>query len=121
MLYPEREEMRGRVGVIVPAWFRSDSPNEEAVLFLRTTLADWSAGYLPAAYQGTPLGNASVPSDQARVKYIANNRLPREIQRLQLDRLAAIQLVERQGGAPQALEYGLSPFAQAGSEPSEVE
>jgi hypothetical protein len=41
-------------------------------------------------YQGTPLGNASVPSDQAKVKYISNSQLPREIQRLQLDRLNAM-------------------------------
>ena len=33
---------------------------------------NWGSAFLPAVYQGTPLGNASVPSDQARVKYIAN-------------------------------------------------
>jgi hypothetical protein len=49
---------------------------------------NWGAAFLPAAYQGTPLGNASIPADQARVRYIHNARLPREIQRLQLERLA---------------------------------
>src|SRR5260221_3289033 len=49
---------------------------------------NWSSAFLPAAYQGTPLGNASIPSDQARVRYIENSRIPRDIQRLQLDALA---------------------------------
>ena len=36
---------------------------------------NWSSAFLPAAYQGTPLGNASIPSDQARVRYIENSRI----------------------------------------------
>src|SRR4029079_4991534 len=28
---------------------------------------NWGSAFLPAAYQGTPLGNASVPSDQAKI------------------------------------------------------
>src|SRR5262249_40783282 len=49
---------------------------------------NWGSAFLPAAYQGTPLGNAAVPADQARVRYIQNTRLPVEVQRLQLDQLA---------------------------------
>jgi hypothetical protein len=49
---------------------------------------NWGSAFLPAAYQGTPLGNASIPAGQARVRYIQNPRLPRDVQRLQLDRLA---------------------------------
>jgi hypothetical protein len=49
---------------------------------------NWGSAFLPAAYQGTPLGNASIPADQARVRYIQNARLPRDLQRLQLNRLA---------------------------------
>ena len=37
---------------------------------------NWSSAFLPAVYQGTPLGNASIPADQARVRYISNARLP---------------------------------------------
>jgi hypothetical protein len=49
---------------------------------------NWGAAFLPAAYQGTPLGNASIPADRARVRYIHNDRLPPAMQRMQLDRLA---------------------------------
>ena len=27
---------------------------------------NWGSAFLPAAYQGTPIGNASVPADQAQ-------------------------------------------------------
>lgn len=48
---------------------------------------NWSAAFLPAAYQGVPIGNASIPVDQARVRYIANPRIPLDVQRRQLELL----------------------------------
>ena len=47
---------------------------------------NWSSAFLPAAFQGTPLGNASVPSDQAAVRHLHSD-LPRPLQRQQLDLL----------------------------------
>jgi hypothetical protein len=47
---------------------------------------NWSSAFLPAVYQGTPLGNASVPSSQAAVRHL-QSPLPREVQRRQLDLL----------------------------------
>ncbi|HTE19639.1 MAG TPA: DUF1501 domain-containing protein, partial [Armatimonadota bacterium] len=46
---------------------------------------NWSSAFLPAAYLGTPVGNASIPSDQARIPFIQNAETPREIQRMELD------------------------------------
>jgi len=51
---------------------------------------NWGSAFLPAQFQGTPLGNASVPSEQARVRYIENTRTPRDLQRLQLDLLGEL-------------------------------
>jgi len=46
----------------------------------------YSSAFLPADYQGTPIGNASIPSDRARIPFIANAQgLPRELQRVELD------------------------------------
>jgi hypothetical protein len=39
-LYEVRGDMRGRVGTVVPAWYPSDMPAEEAAQLLATTLAD---------------------------------------------------------------------------------
>ncbi len=48
---------------------------------------NWSAAFLPAHYQGTPLGNASLPSSQATVKYLRNAAIPSSLQRAQLELL----------------------------------
>src|SRR5678815_560940 len=87
--------IRPSMGSWVSYGLGTDNANLPAFVTICPTLAhgginNWSSAFLPAVYQGTPLGNASVPSDQARVKYIANSRLPPEIQRLQLDRLASL-------------------------------
>lgn len=47
---------------------------------------NWSSAFLPAVYQGTPLGNASVPSSQAAVRHL-HGAMPRDVQRRQLDLL----------------------------------
>ncbi|HZN39584.1 MAG TPA: DUF1501 domain-containing protein [Planctomycetota bacterium] len=50
---------------------------------------NWSAAFLPGVYQGTPLGNASVPSDKAVVRHLQSG-LPPDLQRAQLDLLQSL-------------------------------
>ena len=50
-------------------------------------VSNWSSAFLPAQFQGTPLGNASLPATEARLKYANNERLPANLQRQQLDLL----------------------------------
>jgi hypothetical protein len=75
---------------------------------------NWGSAFLPAAYQGTPLGDASVSSDRARVRYIENRRLGTEVQREQLDLLAEIngEHLERSGPDPD-LEARIDSFELA--------
>ncbi|MFM1871715.1 MAG: hypothetical protein RL398_1137 [Planctomycetota bacterium] len=47
---------------------------------------NWSSAFLPPVYQGTPLGNASIPAAKASVRNL-NPALPRDLQRAQLDLL----------------------------------
>ena len=47
---------------------------------------NWSSAFLPAVTQGTPLGNASVPAEQAAVRHL-RGELPHDRQRAQLDLL----------------------------------
>ena len=49
---------------------------------------NWSSAFLPALYQGTPLGNASVDAKEASVKFLRRGDLSRSVQRQQLDLLA---------------------------------
>ncbi|HXT61369.1 MAG TPA: DUF1501 domain-containing protein [Pirellulales bacterium] len=75
---------------------------------------NWSSAFLPAAYQGTPLGNASTPADQARVRYIANPSTPRDVQRAQLDALAEINREHLAAAGPNlALEGRIDSFELA--------
>ncbi|MCC6418698.1 MAG: DUF1501 domain-containing protein [Gemmataceae bacterium] len=75
---------------------------------------NWGAAFLPAAYQGTPLGNASIPAEQARVRYIRNSRVPPEVQRLQLARLAEMNRDhQRRAGPEPSLEARINSFELA--------
>ena len=84
--------VRPSIGSWVHYGLGTENENLPAFVTICPTLAfgginNWNSAFLPAIYQGTALGNASVPSDKAHVKYIHNARLPREIQQLQLERL----------------------------------
>jgi len=111
--------VRPSIGSWVSYGLGTDNANLPAFVTICPTLAhgginNWSSAFLPAVYQGTPLGNASVPSDQAQVKYIKNERLPREIQRLQLDRLNAVNREHLASAGPEAsLEARINSFELA--------
>jgi hypothetical protein len=48
----------------------------------------YSSSFLPADFQGTPIGNASIPSEKAQIPFINNaDHLPRDLQRFELDLL----------------------------------
>ncbi len=75
---------------------------------------NWGSAFLPAQYQGTPLGNASVPSDRARVRYIENPRTRRPLQRMQLDLLAEMNRDHLEAAGPSLeLEGRLDSFELA--------
>lgn len=75
---------------------------------------NWSSAFLPAVYQGTPIGATGVPSDQAKIPFITNTTTPRSLQRLELD---LIQEMNRdhlaQSGVDQALEGRIASFELA--------
>ena len=75
----------------------------------------YSSSFLPADYQGTPLGNASITSDKAKIPFIDNSQgLPSELQRLELD---LIQQMNREHleftGADSELEARINSFELA--------
>lgn len=77
-------------------------------------VTNWSSAFLPAAYQGTPLGNASVPSSKAAVRFIRNERLSPEMQKLQLEALNQANTEFMQVTGPDlALEGRIASFELA--------
>ncbi|MEY4484372.1 MAG: hypothetical protein RL693_1824, partial [Verrucomicrobiota bacterium] len=75
---------------------------------------NWGAAFLPAYCQGTPIGNATVPSDKALVGNIRNDKISVALQRKQLDFLArANQEHLELTGADLALEGRINSFELA--------
>ncbi|QEL18937.1 DUF1501 domain-containing protein [Limnoglobus roseus] len=74
---------------------------------------NFSSAFLPAIYQGTPLGNSGVPSDRANVPFIAGTT-SREQQRREIDLLGEMDR-ERlaQLGPDPALEGRIESFEMA--------
>ena len=111
--------VRPSMGSWVSYGLGTENHNLPAFVTICPTLAfgginNWSSAFLPAIYQGTSLGNASVPSDKAHVKYIQNSRLPREIQLLQLDRLEKMNRDHlARSGAEASLDARLASFELA--------
>ena len=111
--------VRPSIGSWVSYGLGTENANLPAFVTICPTLAhgginNWNAAFLPAAYAGTPLGNASVPSDKAQVKYIHNSRVPKAIQRLQLDRLQQVnrEHLDRAAGES-SLEARINSFELA--------
>jgi hypothetical protein len=111
--------VRPSIGSWVSYGLGTDNSDLPAFVTICPTLAhgginNWGSAFLPAVYQGTPLGNASVPADKAQVRYIANPRLPRDVQRMQLDRLREMNRDHLAQSGPEAsLEARINSFELA--------
>ncbi len=84
--------VRPSMGAWVAYGLGTENRNLPAFITICPTLAhggvnNWGSAFLPAACQGVPIGNASVPVEQAKVKYIQSS-LPAELQQKQLELLA---------------------------------
>ena len=111
--------IRPSIGSWVSYGLGTDNANLPAFVTICPTLAfgginNWSSSFLPAVYQGTALGDASVPSERANVKYIRNSRLSRDVQRLQLERLNQLNREHLAQTGPEAsLEARINSFELA--------
>ncbi len=111
--------VRPSMGSWVVYGLGTENQNLPAFVTVCPTLAhggvnNWGAAFLPARCQGTPIGNASLGSDKAKVKHIRNDRLTSEQQRRQLELINAMNRDHmRLAGQNQALEGRLNSFELA--------
>ena len=111
--------IRPSMGAWVTYGLGSENSNLPGFLTICPTLAhggviNWSSAFLPAPYQGTPLGNASVPAEQAKVKNLTNPLLTPQQQRLQLDLLREMNTgFQDQTGPDAGLEGRIASFELA--------
>ncbi|QDT98657.1 DUF1501 domain-containing protein [Gimesia aquarii] len=75
----------------------------------------YSSSFLPADYQGTPIGNASIPADRALIPFINNKSgIPLSIQRKELNYLQQMNREQlTKSGPDDALEGRINSFELA--------
>jgi hypothetical protein len=111
--------VRPSMGAWISYGLGTENQNLPGFVTICPTLAhggvkNWGSAFLPAEYQGTPLGVASLPSDQATVKYIRNPSTPRDLQRMQLDLLNEMNRQHLQEAGPdKSLEARINSFELA--------
>ena len=111
--------VRPSLGSWVTYGLGTENQNLPAFVTICPTLAhggvnNWGSAFLPAYCQGTPIGNASLAAANAKVKHIRNARIKPELQRHQLDLLAAMNRDHlKTSGRNQALEGRLDSFELA--------
>ncbi|MCB1242984.1 MAG: DUF1501 domain-containing protein [Verrucomicrobiales bacterium] len=111
--------VRPSMGSWVVYGLGSENDNLPGFITICPTLAhggvnNWGAAFLPARCQGTPIGNASVGSAKAEVRYIHNSRVSRDVQRRQLDLIAGMNRDHLElTGEDRALEGRIQSFELA--------
>ncbi|MGL6096009.1 MAG: DUF1501 domain-containing protein [Fimbriiglobus sp.] len=77
-------------------------------------VANWSSAFLPAAFQGTPIGHSGIKCKDAKVTDITNATLTPAQQQIQLDLIRAMNERHRHGaGTDAALEGRIGSFELA--------
>jgi len=111
--------VRPSMGSWVTYGLGTENQNLPGFITICPTLAhggvkNWSSAFLPAPYQGTPLGNAAVSAEQAQIEYIKNGFLSRKVQRKQIDFLNELNRQhQHQTGPNQVLEDRIGSFELA--------
>ncbi len=112
-------QVRPSMGSWVIYGLGTENENLPGFITICPTLAhggvnNWGAAFLPAYCQGTPIGNAATPSEQAVVKHIRNMKLSSALQREQLDLLSAVNREHLELSGPDlALEGRINSFELA--------
>jgi len=111
--------VRPSIGSWVSYGLGTENSNLPAFVTICPTLAhggvkNWGSAFLPAPFQGTPIGNASLPAADARVPYLQNTRDSRQLQRLKLDLLGQLNRQHLdQFGEDSGLEARINSFELA--------
>ncbi|WP_437223128.1 DUF1501 domain-containing protein [Planctomicrobium sp. SH661] len=111
--------IRPSMGAWINYGLGTENDNLPGFITICPTLAhggvkNWGSAFLPAKYQGVPLGVASLPSTSARVKYIDNPKWSNRVQRMQLDLLNEMNQEHLSTSGPEAsLEARIQSFELA--------
>lgn len=75
----------------------------------------YGSAFLPAQFQGTPIGNASIPSQKARIPFISNSgKRPAKLQRMEMNLIRKMHEIHREtSGTDSNLEARIQSFELA--------
>jgi hypothetical protein len=107
--------VRPGMGAWVNYGLGSENENLPGFITICPTLAhggvnNWGAAFLPAEFQGVPLGVASKPSREARMSAIANPRWSAAVQRAQIDLVRELSAAEH---AARGADGAADPLSEA--------
>jgi hypothetical protein len=111
--------IRPSMGAWIQYGLGTENQNLPGFITICPTLAhggvkNWGSAFLPARYQGVPLGVASQPATNAKVRFIDNPKWSSHTQRMQLDFLREINEQHLQSSGPEAsLEARIQSFELA--------
>ena len=111
--------VRPSMGSWITYGLGTESENLPGFITICPTLAhggvkNWSSAFLPANFQGTPMGNASLPSTYAKVRHLTNDSVTPSLQRVQLDLLKEMNRTHRDASGPiDDLEARINSFELA--------
>lgn len=81
---------------------------------------NYGSGFLPAVYQGTPIGQAGVPLTQAQIAHVKHPSLPLELQRRQLDFVQELNRTHQAGRGEDGIDAVIQSYELAFRMQSEV-
>ncbi len=113
--------VRPSMGSWITYGLGSENQNLPGFLTICPTLGhggvqNWSSAFLPAVYQGTPIGNAGIKAKNAAISHIKRpGDVPADLQRLQLDLLKTVNedQLKHFGGHDPQLEGRIASFELA--------
>jgi len=111
--------VRPSMGSLIVDGLGTENQNLPGFVTLCPTLGhggvnNWSSAFLPGIYQGTPIGNASVPAKEATIRHLVDAHGTRAEQRAELDFLQAENAEHRAArGADAALEARIESYELA--------
>ena len=111
--------VRPSIGSWVTYGLGSENQNLPGFITINPTLGhggvgNWSSAFLPAAFQGTPIGHSGIKCRDARIRDITNDSLGADLQRMQLDLVQQMNGRQLKSTGPdQALEGRINSFELA--------
>jgi hypothetical protein len=111
--------VRPSIGSWLTYGLGSENQNLPGFITINPTLShggvgNWSSAFLPAAFQGTPLGHSGIKCKDATFRDITNDSMPAGLQRMQLDLIQKMNARHlHRSGPDRALEGRITSFELA--------